>query len=157
MDGFELEIGNDFVYCLPLYERDDTYKSLARKYLPYYGDDIRKERLEATRKEFEDRIKKAKWLAERGLLFNALSTLQFSSKIFLQHLFIKRRVYPIKYDKWVKYQIVDILHEPELYKKLVEIHTIPKLTNKFLMAKADLLHNLMQKYGDKYQINYSKN
>jgi len=149
VDHFELDIGNYFVYCLPLYERDDTYKSLARKYLPYYGDDIRKERLEATRKEFDYRIERAKKMAERGLVFNSISQLYISFAILLQHLFIRKRKYPIYYRKWIKSQIVDILHEPELYEQLLQIYAIPKLTSEILKAKADLLHNIMQKYCQK--------
>lgn len=151
LDNFEPDVGNYLAYCVLLYERDDTYKSFAKKYLPFYDEEIRRERLEATRKEFDYRIWEAKQLAEKGVLFNSLSTLLLSriscAAFFLQHLFIKKRKYPISYRKWLKYQIVDMLHEPELYEKLTQLFTIERLSGEVLRKKADFLHNLMEEYG----------
>ena len=148
-DNFDVTIGNLFVNCVPLFEQDDTYKLLKKQYLPFYSEEIRKERLEGTRKEFNYRIDKAKWLAERGLLFNSLTTLHVSFTIFLQNLFIKKRVYPIYYTKWIKYQVVDILNEPELYEKLVQVFTIERLSESVLKRNANLMYNLMEEYGGK--------
>lgn len=145
-DQFDLGVGNLFVYCIPLYERDNTYKSLAKKYLPFYDDEIRKERLEGTRKEFDQRIQKIKWLADRGQLFDCYSQLLLSFKIFLQHLFIKERKYPISYKKWIKYQITDILHKPELYEKLTGVLAL-RPSSEVMKTNADLLNSLMEQYG----------
>lgn len=148
-DKFELNIGNLFAHCILLYERDDTYKSLAKEYLPFYGEDIRRGRLEATKKDFDYRIHKAKSDSKRGLLFSSLFVLNLSFKHFLQHLFIKERKYPISYKEWIKYQIVDILHKPELYEKLTQLFTIERFSAEVLETKADFLHKLMEEYGSK--------
>jgi len=148
-DRFELEIGNYFVYCLPLYEQDDTYQLMAKRYLPFYDDEIRKQRLKATRKEFDYRIYRIKKMANRELYFYCNRLFDFAFKIFLQHLFIKKRKYPYFYEKWIKQQVTDILNEPELYEKLAQTLIMPRISPENFKAKADILRNLMREYGAK--------
>ncbi|NIO38120.1 hypothetical protein GTO27_10525, partial [Candidatus Bathyarchaeota archaeon] len=118
-DEFETTIGNLFVYGVPLYEEGGRYQQLRRRYLPYYPEDLRKARLEGTAEEFRFKIWKARWLAERDQFFAALDALLEAKRIFLQHLFIKERKYPIDYTKWLKEQLLQILKKPSLYEELV--------------------------------------
>lgn len=149
MDQFELGVGNLFVYCVPLYKRDAIYDLLAKKYLPFYNEDIRKERLDATSKEFEYRIQKSRWMAEREELVNGLFTLQMSFRIFLQHLFIRRRKYPIHYRKWLAHQIVDILHEPDLHEKIKQLFTLREFSGDGLKIKSAFVYDMMAEFGKK--------
>jgi len=44
-DEFELEIGNTLVYSVPLWERGDYFERLKARWLPYYDEKLRQERL----------------------------------------------------------------------------------------------------------------
>lgn len=43
--SFELELGNDLIYAVPLWEGSDYFQSERAKWLPYYGGKLRQERL----------------------------------------------------------------------------------------------------------------
>ena len=48
-DPFEIAIGNFLVYSVPLWERGDRLARLRRRWLPYYDEALRQERLTAAR------------------------------------------------------------------------------------------------------------
>ncbi len=64
----------------------------------------------------------------------------------MQALFIKKRIYPISYDKWVKEQFVEILKMPKVYKKIVNIIQIKKLESGEIARKAKILKKLVEIY-----------
>jgi hypothetical protein len=113
-DEFETTVGNLLAYSIPLYQKGKKFQRLRQKYLPFYDDRLRNIRLKGTAEEFSYKIWKTRWLAERGEYFAALEALLESQWIFLQHLFIKERKYPIDYTKWLKDQCTEILAMPKL-------------------------------------------
>jgi predicted nucleotidyltransferase len=145
-DEFETTIGNLFAYSMLLYERDTRYQQLKRKYLPFYDDDLRKARLDGTAKEFKYKIWKTRWLAKRGEYLAALETLLEAQQIFLQHLFIKKRKYPIDYLKWIKEQCFQILAILTLYEELTSVINGIKLTENGIVEKSNLLEKLFARY-----------
>lgn len=141
-DEFETTIGNLLVYAVPLYERGKRYQQLRRRYLPYYDENLRKARLEGTAKEFQYKIWKTRWLAGRDQFFAAMEALLEAKRIFLQHLFIKKRKYPIDYTKWLKEQFSHVLEMPSLYEQLVACINGLELTKKAFCKKSKLLEKL---------------
>jgi predicted nucleotidyltransferase len=145
-DEFEKTIGNLFSYSIVLFEKGTKYQKLKEKYLPFYDEKLRKARLNGTAEEFEYKIWKTRWLAKRGEYFAAFDSLLEAQRIFLQHLFIKRRKYPIDYVKWLKEQCAQILGMPELYDELASVVNHVKLTEKGVVEKSKLLEKLFLKY-----------
>jgi hypothetical protein len=146
-DEFETTIGNLLVYCVPLFQTGNKFQLLRSKYLPFYGDALRQDRLDGTNSEFHYKTWKTRWLASRGEYFSAFETLLETERIFIQHVFIKERKYPIDYAKWLKEQCATILAMPELYPKLAHVVDGIKLNKNEIMKKTALLEQLMQQYG----------
>ncbi len=146
-DEFETTVGNLLVYSVLLYKNGKQFQLLKQKYLPFYDDGLRKLRLKGTAEEFDYKIWKAKWLAERREYFAALDALLEAQRIFLQHLFIKERKYPIDYIKWIREQCSQILVMPELYHELTQIVDRIELTKNGIFKKSDLLETLFRQYG----------
>jgi hypothetical protein len=115
--------------------------------LPFYDDALRIIRLKGTAEEFGYKIWKTKWLAERGECFAALDALLEAQRIFLQHLFIKERKYPIDYVKWLREQCSQILAMPELYQELTRIVDKVELTENGIFERSNLLEKLFIRYG----------
>lgn len=145
-DNFELEIGNTFVYVIPLLERTDYFQKCKAQYLPYYDEELRQKRLAEAKKFCFNNLDHVPLYVERGLYFQAFNRLYLASQEFLQALFISRRVYPIAYDKWVREQIEDILGMPKLYKKLVSIMEISHFESNEIADKAIILEHLFQSH-----------
>jgi len=146
-DDFETTVGNLLVYSIPLYQKGKQFQWLKQKYLPFYDDALRKIRLKGTAEEFGYKIWKTRWLAERGEYFAALDALLEAQRIFLQHLFIKERKYPIDYVKWLHEQCSQILSMPQLYQELNQTVNKIELTKKGISEKSDLLEKLFKRYG----------
>jgi len=145
-DNLETAVGNLLVYSILLYQKGKQFQQLKQKYLPFYDDTLREIRLEGTAKEFEYKIWKTRWLAERGEYFAALDALIEAQQIFLQHLFIKERKYPIDYVKWLKEQFCQILDMPELYQEVAQIVDRIELTMNGFSERGTLLENLFARY-----------
>ncbi len=126
-DAFELEIGNALAWSVPLFRRGDRLAALHGRWLPYYAEALRAERLEAARKYCRNDLDHIPLYVARGLHFQSLSRLWNAFREFLQALFISRRVYPIAYDKWIREQVVEILGLEPLYRELVGLFEIPRL------------------------------
>ncbi len=125
-DPFELEIGNHLVYSVPLWQRNEHLDELKQKWLPYYADELRSQRLAMVCKYCLNNLDHIPLYVERGLYFQCLQRLHHAFGEFLQALFIQKRVYPIAYDKWIKEQVVEILGMPDLYKQLVGLFEISR-------------------------------
>jgi len=145
-DDFETTVGNLLVYSVPLYQKGTKFQRLKQKYLPFYDDALREIRLKGTAEEFEYKIWKTRWLAERGEYLAALDALLEAHRIFLQHLFIKQRKYPIDYVKWLREQCIRILAMPELYQDITSIAGGIKLTKNGIFEKSNLLETLFVRY-----------
>lgn len=146
-DNFETRVGNLLVYSILLDQKGNRFQSLRRKYLPFYDNALRKIRLKGTAEEFDYKIWKSRWLAERGEYFAALDAVLEAQRIFLQHLFIKERKYPIDYVKWLSEQFSEILSMPKLYQELSQTVNRIELTENGISEKSDLLEKLFARYG----------
>jgi hypothetical protein len=145
-DSFELEIGNFLVYAKPLWQRRQVFQDFRARWLPYYDEPLRRQRLEETRNYCRNNLAHIYLYAPRGLLFACLHRLFLAQREFLQALFIARRTYPIAYDKWIHEQLVDILGEPELYAQLTGILSVSPFTDKNFDTAAHRLESLLEKY-----------
>jgi predicted nucleotidyltransferase len=145
-DEFETTIGNLLIYSMVLHQKGGHYEQLKQKYLPFYHEGLRRARLEKTEEEFGYKIWKTRWLAKRGEYLAALYALLEAHRIFLQHLFIKERKYPIDYTKWLKEQCSTILRDPRLYRRLLWVISGIEMTEKGIREKSNSLENLFGEY-----------
>lgn len=145
-DEFELEIGNTFVYSAPLWERGDYFRCLKSKWVPYYDEALRRERLNMVHKYCFNNLDHISLYVDRGLYFQAFDRLYNAFKEFLQALFISCRTYPIAYDKWIREQVEEILRMPELYRQLPRLLEIEHFESKEIAKKAKNLRRLYEEY-----------
>jgi predicted nucleotidyltransferase len=145
-DEFELEIGNYFAYGIILFDKNNYFKKLRNKWLPYYSEKLRKKRLKEVKNYCVNNLDHVFPYVKRKLYFQAFDRLYKATQEFMQALFIKKRVYPIAYDKWVKQQYVEILKMPELYKQIVNILSIENMESDEISIKAKKLKKLVEKY-----------
>jgi predicted nucleotidyltransferase len=145
-DEFELEIGNTLLYSMSLWERSDYLKRLKDKWLPYYNEALRHERLAMVRMYCLNNLDHIPLHVDRGLYFQAFNRLYDAFREFLQALFISRRTYPIAYDKWIREQIEDILGMPELYRQLPRLLGIEHFESQEISQKAKDLRYLLEKH-----------
>jgi hypothetical protein len=144
-DEFELEIGNSLVYSVLLWERGDRFERLKARWLPYYDEKLRGERLAAVRQFCLNDLDHVPLYVDRGLYFQAFDRLYNAFQEFLQALFISRRTYPIAYDKWIREQIEEILGMPELYRQLPKLFEIKHFKSQEIALKARELNRLFEK------------
>jgi predicted nucleotidyltransferase len=144
-DEFELEIGNTFVYSVPLRE-GDYFNQLKHQWLPYYHENLRLQRIAMVRKFCVNNLDHIPLFVERRLYFQAFNRLYDAFREFIQALFISRRTYPIAYDKWIKEQITEILKLPHLYGELVGILEINSFESSEIADKAETLLHLVETY-----------
>jgi predicted nucleotidyltransferase len=145
-DSFELEIGNLLAYSHPLWEGGTALAQLKRRWLPYYGDDLRRERLAMVRNACLYDLDHVSFYVGRTLYFQAFDRLYKAFQEFLQALFISRRTYPLAYNKWIHQQVVDWLKLPELYPQLPPLLSITQFESNELIEKARDLQNLVERY-----------
>lgn len=146
-DEFELEIGNALAWSVPLWSRGDRLEELRRRWLPYYDDALRAERLAEVRKYCRNDLDHIAPYVERGLCFQSLGRLWSAFREFLQALFISQRVYPIAYDKWIREQVVEILGLGTLYPELTGLFEVARLESDELARKAARLGELLDRYA----------
>jgi hypothetical protein len=145
-DDFELQIGNALVYSVPLLEKGEYFQQLKERWLPYYNEALRRERLAAVRRYFRNNVDHIPLFIERQLYFQAFDRLYNMFQEFLQALFIARRTYPIAYDKWVREQVEEILGLPGLYQQLPKLFEIQRFESQEIADKAEDLVGLFEKY-----------
>lgn len=145
-DAFELELGNALAWSVPLWTRGDRLAELRRRWLPFYGDELRAARLADARRYCRNDLDHIPLYVERGLCFQSLGRLWNAFREFLQALFISRRVYPIAYDKWIREQVVDVLGLEPLYQELTGLFELSRLESDELARKAAVLGALLDRY-----------
>jgi len=145
-DEFELEIGNSLVYTVPLLVHGDCFSGLKAKWLPYYDEKLRGERLGMVCRYCRNNLDHIPLYVDRRLYFQAFHRLYDAFREFLQALFISHRTYPIAYDKWIREQIEDILGLPELYGQLPKLFEIKHFESQEITHKAEDLCNLLEIY-----------
>lgn len=145
-DKYELEIGNTFIYVKVLFDKDNYFKKLRKKYVPYYSEKIRKKRLKEVKMYMLNNLAHIPLYIKRKLYFQAFDRLYNANQEFMQALFIKKRIYPIAYDKWIKEQFIEILKMPKLYKQIVDNIQIKKFESNEIAKKAKNLEKIAKKY-----------
>jgi hypothetical protein len=146
-DSFEVGVGNMLAYSVPLWQRSDYYEQLKAKWLPYYDERMRKERLAMARHFCINNLEHIPLYVARGLYFQSFDRLYNAHREFLQALFISRRTYPIAYDKWIREQIEEILGLPELYRQLTHLFEISRFESDELAHKAQDVRRLLDEYA----------
>lgn len=146
-DDFEVQIGNFLVYSVPLWEGSDYFTELKAQWLPYYNEDLRRQRLEKVRWFCLNNLHHIPLYIERGLYFQSFDRLYNAYLEFLQALFIARQTYPIAYNKWIHEQVVEILGLPELYAQLTHLFEIKHFESHEIADKAKEVEQLLEKYA----------
>lgn len=113
-DDFELRIGNQVAYSVPLWEGNGAFARLREQWLPYYGEALRTERLVMVRDACRYDLDHVPFFVGRGLHFQAFDRLYKALQEFLKALHIARRTHPIAYNKWIHEQVAVRLGLPEL-------------------------------------------
>lgn len=142
-DGFELEIGNQLAYSVAMWERGDRLARLKAKWLPYYTDTLRRERLRMVKAACVYDLDHIEAYIARGLYFAAFDRLYKALQEFLQALFISRGVYPVAYNKWIREGVEGLLGMPELYNQLPPLLQISAIESSELAQKAETLRGLV--------------
>lgn len=145
-DAFELEVGNSLAYSAPIWEGGSYYQELRGRWLPYYGEELRRERLEMVVRFCRNNLAHIPLYAPRGLYFQSFKRLYHAFEEFLQALFISRRTYPIAYDKWVEEGVSHLLGLPDLYARLPRLLEIPNFESQETVEKARCLEALLDEY-----------
>lgn len=140
---FELEIGNQICYSAPMNNSGSYFKELHNKWLPYYNEELRTQRLSMIISACEYDLNHIPYFINRGLYFQAFDILYKSFKEYLQALFIYYKTYPIAYNKWIKYQVVNLINKPDLYPKLAPILSVSNIESNEINDKAKMIRELL--------------
>jgi predicted nucleotidyltransferase len=143
IDYFEVEIGNQICYSAPLGVKGPYFQELQNRWLPYYDEERRIERLNFLLADCKHGIDHIAVFAKRGLHFHAFDLLYKTFQQFLQALFIANKTYPIAYNKWIREQVVKWLNMPELYPKLLPILTISDIESAEIIENSRKLASLL--------------
>ena len=142
-DFFEIEIGNQICYSAPMDNAGLYFQELQNKWLPYYNEELRLQRLTMTRNTCEYDLNHIHYFIKRGLYFQAFDILCKAFQEYLQTLFIANKTYPIAYNKWIKEQVVKWLNKPELYPKLSPILSVSNIESNEINDKVKMLRELL--------------
>jgi predicted nucleotidyltransferase len=143
IDYFEIEIGNQICYSAPMDNAGFYFLELQKKWLPYYNNDLRLQRLTATRNACNYDLDHIPFFINRALYFQAFDILYKAFQEHLQALFIANKTYPIAYNKWISEQVVKWLNKPELYPKLSPILSVSNIESNEINEKAKMLRELL--------------
>ena len=142
-DAFEIEIGNRVAHSVPLWEGGSAFADLRKRWLPYYGESLREERLRMVNEACRLNIERVHFAVTRGLNFYGFDRLYHAFQEFLQALFIARRVYPIAYNKWIREQVEGWLGLAALYSELPSVLAVSQLRRDELIEKAEHVRRLL--------------
>jgi predicted nucleotidyltransferase len=146
-DYLEVSVGNLFVYSVPLFVRGDRFERLAARWLPFYDDSLRRERLKSGRWfVLENNLARIPWFVDRELYFQAFDRFYRAFQGFLLGLHVSRRTYPLAYNKWIREQVVENLGLPELYERLPGLFELDRFESRAIEAKATELRRLVEEY-----------
>jgi hypothetical protein len=146
VDYLEIQVGNLVAYSVPLFTRGDRLERLRAQWLPFYGDELRAERLAAARYWALGYLDRVPWYVGRDLHFQAFDRLCRALGYFLLGLHVSRRSYPISYDKWIREQVAENLGLPELYERLPRLFELRRFESDEVVAKAEDLRALVEAY-----------
>lgn len=148
IDYFELEIGNQILYSAPFGTAGEYFRELRTKWLPYYDQELRAQRLAMCKCACEYDLNHISFFTKRGLHFQAFDILYKAFQEYLQALFIACKTYPLAYNKWIRYQLVELLHKPDIYQLLPPILSIGNIESNEVNEKAEMLRELLNALTD---------
>ena len=148
IDYFEVEIGNQICYSIPMSTAGSYFQELKQQWLPYYEDDLRVKRLSAVKSACNYDLDHIPLLIKRELYFHAFYILTEAFRKYLQAIFMTNKTYPISYNKWIREQIVKWLNKPGVYPKLLPILSISNIESNEISEKAIMLRELLTKIAD---------
>ncbi len=143
IDYFEIEIGNQICYSAPMHDAGSYFKELQNKWLPFYNEELRLQRVTMSRNACEYDLDHIPFFVKRRLYFQAFDALCKAFQEYLQTLFIANKIYAIAYNKWIKEQIVKWLNMPDLYPKLPPILSVSDIESNEIIEKAKMLRGLV--------------
>jgi predicted nucleotidyltransferase len=145
-DAFEIEVGNHVFYSAPLWEATSAFADLQARWLPYYEESLRQDRLRMVAAACRYDLEHVPFLVGRGLYFQAFDRLYKAFQEFLQALFIGRLAYPIAYNKWIHEQVAVRLGLPELYAQLPRVLELSHLEGDAILGNAEHLSGLLEEW-----------
>ncbi len=148
-DSFEIEIGNQVCYAAPLYHAGPFFTELRNKWLPYYHEELRLQRLAIVKEACEYDLDHIPFFVKRGLHFQAFDILCKAFQKYLQALFIVNKTYPIAYNKWIKEQVANWLNKPALYAKLPPVLSVCNIESDEINGKVKMLKDLLYDLNNK--------
>ena len=80
----------------------------------------------------------------RGLHFHALYLLNKVFQEYLQLVFVSHKTYPLAYNKWIHYQVAELLKKPELYAELPPLLSVSDLESNETGEKVELFRKLLK-------------
>jgi len=142
-DYFEIEIGNQVCYSAPMGEVGEHFQILQERWLPFYDEELRLRRFSMMKDGCQYDLDHIPRFVARKLSFQAFDILCKAFQEYLQVLFIGAGVYPIAYNKWIRYQIESLLGEAELYSRLPPIISVSDIESNEINKKSELLQELL--------------
>ena len=147
LDEFELSVGNLFVYSVPLFLRGSRFAELGAQWLPFYDEELRRERLQTARWfVLDNNLARIPWFVDRHLYFQAFDRFYRAFQGFLLALHVSRSTYPLAYNKWIREQVAGNLGLPELYERLPPLFELNRFESRALERKAKDLRSLVDDY-----------
>jgi len=143
IDYFEIEIGNQICYAAPMGNAGFYFQTLQNKWLPYYNEALRLQRLEMVKDACNYDLDHIPFFIKRELYFQAFDILWKAFQAYLQALFIANKTYPIAYNKWIREQVAKWLNKPDLYKKLSPVLSINNIESNEINDKVKDLRELL--------------
>jgi hypothetical protein len=126
-----------------MHNRGMYFKKLQEKWVPYYNEDLRLQRLKAIKNACDYDLNHIPYLLKRELYFHAFEILCKAFQKYLQALFIANKTYPLAYNKWIKYQVFDLLKKPDLYPLLSPVLSVTNIESIEINDRVDLLYILL--------------
>lgn len=143
IDYFEVEIGNQVCYAATMNDDGKFFKSLQQKWLPYYNEELRLQRLKNIIDACHYDLDHIAFYKKRSLHFHAFYILYKAFEEYLQALFIANKTYPLAYNKWIRYQVTELLQKPSLYPLLGPVLSIADIEGDEINNKVVLLTQLL--------------
>jgi hypothetical protein len=113
LDQFEIRVGNFLAHPRLLFDRDGAWSEARARHLPYYDGALADSRGRRFAELLAWQVEHGRIAVERGLAFEAAQRIVQSLSLFFAALFVRRRVYPVDYQKRIEHQVSEWLGLPE--------------------------------------------
>ncbi len=126
-------------------EKGDYCRRLKAQWLPYYGEELRRERLAMVRRYCLNNLHTSR-CTSRAAFISGLRSAYHAFGEFLQALFLARRVYPICYSKWIRSRLRISWSCRQLYRKLPRLFEIERFESGAIAEKGAGIEELLNEY-----------